>query len=210
MEWSDLISQQPALGKVAHEALIEPGVLLIGTIRRDGSTRISGVEPLIMDGLLWVSMLQDSMKAGDLRRDSRITLNSIVTSPDPITEIKVRGTVRRESDRAVHDRFAATVAATLGWQPVVGRFTLFAIGIDDVTYIGYDAETRGQQVARWPADIEYIRQATTPTSLGPPRPVRRVLAIGQGSAQADRPAVTARRALGVGHLAVDRHPAGGG
>jgi len=44
-----------------------------------------------------------------------------------------------------------------------------------VTYIGYDADTSGQHVARWPAGLEYVRAAATPTSLGPPQPVRRLL-----------------------------------
>jgi len=40
------------LGAIAHDLLIRPGVVLIGTTRRDGSARISGVEPLVMDGQL--------------------------------------------------------------------------------------------------------------------------------------------------------------
>ena len=36
MRWSDISAQQPTLGQIAHEKLIKPGVLLIGTIRRDG------------------------------------------------------------------------------------------------------------------------------------------------------------------------------
>ena len=44
--------RQPALGVVAHDLLIRPGVLLVGTTRRDGSARISGAEPLLMDGQL--------------------------------------------------------------------------------------------------------------------------------------------------------------
>lgn len=175
MEWSDLAAEQPVLAGLAHEKLIAPGVLLIGTIRRDGSVRISGVEPLIMEGRLWLSMLPDSMKARDLHRDPRLVLNSVVTSPEPGIEIKIRCTARPEVDRAIHDRYATTVANELGWWPVVGRFALFTIRIEDVTYIGYDADTHGQHVARWPSGTEYVRPATTPTSLAAPRPVRRLL-----------------------------------
>lgn len=39
----------------------------------------------------------------------------------------------------------------------------------------FDADGKGQHVARWPADVEFIRPALTPTSLGPPQPVRRLL-----------------------------------
>jgi hypothetical protein len=143
MQWSDLMAYQPALGESAHEKLIKPGVLFVGTVRRDGSPRISGAEPRIMDGQLWLSMLQDSMKARDLARDPRVVHNSIVTGPEPAAEIKVRGTVRSESDHTVHQRYATAVATQLGWQPVVGRFALFVVRIDDVTYILATTPTPG-------------------------------------------------------------------
>lgn len=176
MRWSEIASRQPALGAVAAEALIKPGVLLVGTIRRDGRARISGVEPLIMEGELWLSMLPDSAKARDLGRDPRIVLNSIITGPAPDAEIKVRGTARLETSPQVHQRYAAAVTKDLGWQPVVGQFTLFAVDIEDVTYIGSDPGTGAQHVARWPPGTEYLRPQTTPTSLALPQEVRRLLA----------------------------------
>jgi hypothetical protein len=175
MKWSAIAASEPALGAVVSDRLIKPGVLLAGTIRRDGSPRISGVEPLVMDGDLWLSMMRTSTKAVDLARDPRILLNSIVTGPEPAAEVKVRGTVRAEDDRDVQRRYAAAVTAELGWRPVVGEFTLFVVDVDDVTYIGFDADTRGQHVARWPAGLEYIRPPLTPTSLGPRQPVSRLL-----------------------------------
>lgn len=175
MRWSAIAAGAPALGAVVFDGLIRPGVLLAGTVRRDGSPRISGVEPLVMDGDLWLSMMRTSAKAGDLARDPRIVLHSIVTGPEPAGEVKVRGTVRAEGDRDVRRRYAAAVAAGLGWRPVPGEFTLFAIDVEDVTYIGYDADTGGQHVVRWPTGREYVRPSVTPTSFGPPRPTRRLL-----------------------------------
>jgi hypothetical protein len=72
MRWSEISARQPVLGSVADRLLIEPGVLLAGTIRRDGTARISGVEPLVLDGDLWLSMMSDSAKSRDLHRDPRI------------------------------------------------------------------------------------------------------------------------------------------
>jgi hypothetical protein len=62
MRWSEISARQPALGAAADRLLIEPGVLLAGTIRRDGTARISGVEPLVLDGDLWLSMMSGSAK----------------------------------------------------------------------------------------------------------------------------------------------------
>lgn len=174
MRWSEFAEYQPALAAVAHELLIGPGVLLIGTTRCDGSARISGVEPLASDGELWLSMMPASAKARDLSRDPRILLHSIVTSPSPTGEVMVRGAAVKETDAGAQRRYAMAVASNLGWQPVVGEFALFAVDVADVTYIGH-AQDNAQHVARWPAGEEYVRPAITPTSLGEPQPVRLLL-----------------------------------
>jgi hypothetical protein len=175
MRWTEIADRQPVLGEIAHEKLIKPGALLVGTVTRDGSARISGVEPLVMDGELWLSMMRTSMKAHDLYRDPRILLHSLITGPAAAPEVKVCGLVVQETDQDVQERYATAVAADLGWRPVVGEFTLFRVDVRDVTYIGYDTESGAQHVARWPADLEYLRPSTTPTSLGPPQPVARLL-----------------------------------
>ena len=175
MRWSEISARQPALAAVADRLLIEPGVLLAGTIRRDGTARISGVDPLVLDGDLWLSMMRGSAKTRDLGRNPRIVLNSVITSPSPPAEIKVRGTTRAVTQQDQQERYAAAVCEQIGWQPVVGQFTLFIVQVADVTYIGSEPETGAQHVARWPPSKEYIRPQLTPTSLGPPQTVSRLL-----------------------------------
>jgi hypothetical protein len=135
MRWAEIAAHEPALGAVAHERLIKPGVLLIGTTRRDGSARISGVEPLVMDGELWLSMMPGSAKVADL----------------------------------------------------VGDFALFAVDIDEVTYVGFAPGSGDQHVARWPQGEEYLRPATSATKLGAKRPVRRVLSAAGPTPGLSRP-----------------------
>jgi hypothetical protein len=174
MRWSEVAERQPALAAVLADLLIKPGVVLIGTTRRDGSARISGVEPLVTAGQLWLSMMPASAKARDLSRDPRILLHSIVTGPAPAGEVMLRGTAVRQADAGAQRRYAAAVARELGWQPVVGEFTLFTIDIADVTYIGH-TQDNAQHVARWPAGDEYLRPVITPTSLGERQRVRLLL-----------------------------------
>lgn len=69
------------------------------------------------------------------------------------------------------ERYAAAVQEQIGWQPVTGQFTLLIVDVTDVTYIGSEAGTRAQHVARWPSGEEYIRPQLTPTSLGLPQAV---------------------------------------
>jgi len=47
MRWSEPAACQPALAAIALDQLIGPGVVLIGTTRRDNSVRISGVERIV-------------------------------------------------------------------------------------------------------------------------------------------------------------------
>jgi hypothetical protein len=173
MRGIQVTTAEPRLGRFMVEQLIEPGVLLVGSIRRDGSPRISGVEPLIMDGDLWLSMTLQSMKAKDLRRAPRVVLNSVITDRAGEIEIKVQGRAREELDAERLRAYAGSTARELGWQPVVGEFALFQVDLATVTLIGYDPDTGEQHVAKWPQRQEYVRPTTTPTSLGPHRPVSR-------------------------------------
>jgi Pyridoxamine 5'-phosphate oxidase len=179
MRWSEVEQRQPRLAEVGRQRLIEPGVVLVATIRRDGAPRLSPVEPLIMDGSLWLSMMWRSTKAADLLRDRRILVHSIVTSREGTAgEFKLRGTARAEDDLAVQRRYASNAARELGWDPQPGRFHLFDVGIDEVTFICYDQATGDQHVARWPPPREFIRRATSATSVGEPEPVADLIRLG--------------------------------
>jgi hypothetical protein len=176
MDWSALEHRQPRLAQLGRRRLLEPGVVLVATIRADGTPRVSPVEPFILDGSLWLSMLWQSRKAVDLLRDPRVLVHSVVTSRDGGEgEFKIRGAARAEDDPDLSRRYAAAVAASLGWSPEPGRFHLFAVTIGEVTFIRYDDATGDQHVARWPPPREYIRRGTSATSLGAPEPASDII-----------------------------------
>jgi len=176
MRWSEVERQQPRLAELGVRLLTGPGVVLVGTIRRDGTPRLSPVEPLVMDGSLWLSMMWRSAKATDLFRDPRILVHSAVAGREGGPgEFKVRGVARTHDDPAVHRRYAETAARELGWEPEFGRSHLFDVDIADVTFITYDAPTGDQHVAMWPPAREFVRRATSATSVGKPEPIRDLL-----------------------------------
>jgi hypothetical protein len=176
MNWTELERAQPRLAELGQQRLINPGVVLVGTIRRDGTPRLSPVEPLLMDGDLWLSMMWQSTKAADLLRDPRILVHSVITSRDGSEgEFKIRGTARAEDDPGLQRRYADTVAATLGWEPEPGRFHLFAVDMGDVTFIHYDDSTGDQFVATWPPGREFVRHHTSATSVGDPEPLADII-----------------------------------
>jgi hypothetical protein len=168
--------RQPRLAELGRQRLLGPGVVLVGTIRRDGTPRLSPVEPWIMDGVLWLSMMWRSAKAMDLLRDPRILVHNAVSSRDGREgEFKLRGTARDETDVDVQRRYAAEVADALGWEPAADKSHLFAVQFDETTYIRYDGPTGDQYVVQWPPGREYVRRATSPTSVGEPEPFSELL-----------------------------------
>jgi hypothetical protein len=176
MRWADFEAAQPKLAEMGREKLARPGVVLVGTIRRDGSPRISPVEPMLWRGDLWLSMLWGSLKARDLERDSRVLVHSIVTGPaGEAGEYKVRGRAAGELDPATQGAFAEAVSEELGWSPEVGRFHLFRVDLDEITFIRYESANGDQFVTRWPGHVEFVRRGTSATSVGPPEPISDLL-----------------------------------
>jgi Pyridoxamine 5'-phosphate oxidase len=174
-----MVRAQPRLAGLGRQRLLERGVVLVATIRLDGTPRISPVEPFVLDGILWLSMLWNSRKAADLLRDPRILVHSVITSRDGGEgEFKVRGTARAEHDEGMQRRYASAVAAALGWNPEPGRFHLFAVDIEQVTFVRYDDATGDQHVVMWPPAREFIRRGTSATSLGGPETTSGILAAG--------------------------------
>jgi hypothetical protein len=109
------------------------------------------------------------LKARDLERDPRVLVHNIVTDREGSNgEYKVRGRARAELDPAVHEQYADEVTRTLGWKPEPGRFHLFELDLEDVTFIRWDPANNDQYVTRWPARTEQVRRGTSDTSLGPP------------------------------------------
>jgi hypothetical protein len=175
VRWADLQQQAPRLARTCHDRLIRPGVLLAVTIRRDGTPRLSPIEPLILDGDLWLSMMWQSRKAMDLLRDSRLLVHSVIADRDGSQgEVKVRGRALPVDDLAIRARYCVAVAS-LGWRPEEPTFHLFQVDIDDITVIRY-RQNGDQQVTRWPAGVEFVRRETSPTSVGPPEEVVELLA----------------------------------
>src|SRR5438105_6347285 len=77
--WSEVVSAAPELAATVQARFDAYGLALLATLRRDGSPRISGIEPLFALGELWLGMMQDSRKAADLLRDPRFALHSATT-----------------------------------------------------------------------------------------------------------------------------------
>ena len=171
MRWAAFAHEQPRFAELGERLLAGPGVVLVATIRRDGTPRLSPVEPLFWRDDLWLSMGWDTRKTLDLQRDPRVLVHNVITDREGSTgEYKVRGRGVAELDPVLHENYAIEVERTLGWNPEPGRFHLFWMDLDEVTHIRWDPATNDQFVSRWPARTELVRRGTSATSLGDPEP----------------------------------------
>src|SRR6266852_6273222 len=72
----------PEIARLGGARLNCARVALLGTLRRDGSPRISPIEPYLVEGQLPIGAMAWSRKAADLRRDPRYVRHSAITGPD--------------------------------------------------------------------------------------------------------------------------------
>ena len=134
MQWGEFEKTAPEVAGSARQLIERWGFLIAGTIRRDGTPRMSPVEGHFVAGELMLVMIKGSLKARDLLRDPRIVLNAPVTNAgDPGAELKVRGHVGAV-DAEQRRTTAEAVAAASGWRPP-DDWHFFSVDVDDVAHI---------------------------------------------------------------------------
>lgn len=151
--WGDFEAGAPDLAVAAREQFEHFGLALVGTLRKDGSPRISCVEPCIVDGGLYLGMMWRSRKAVDLLRDPRLVLhNPICTNRGDELEVSINGRAVEVHDSEVR-RICADALERTSWND--SPFHLFEIEIDSVGLIKYD---HGEQLVKvWPKGTEFRR-----------------------------------------------------
>src|SRR5262249_49951684 len=161
MKWADFKVAAPRIAEEAEKLFDRTGVLLIGTIRKDGSPRISPVEFLFADTDLYLGMMPRSLKAQDLLRDPRCTLHSVISDKMAAEgEFKLHGRMRNVQDAEERHHYCEGLKAKIGWSPEGMEFHLFAIDVESAGLFlsGGDARTihlwrRGETVKSFKQNI---------------------------------------------------------
>ncbi len=152
MTWEELEAGAPDLAALARGEFERHDMALVGTLRKDGSPRISCVLPYVLDGELFLGMMLHSRKAVDLLRDPRLVLhNPISTNQGDEVEISLRGRAVEIDDEKTRRRYVGSLPE---WE---GRdFHLFSVDIESVGLIRYE---RGEQhVKVWPRGADFTRR----------------------------------------------------
>ncbi|MCR3746976.1 pyridoxamine 5'-phosphate oxidase family protein [Lentzea californiensis] len=130
--WAEFAAEQPDMAVFVQARFAADRHALIATLRKDGSPRISGVEPDFARGELWAGMMFDSLKSKDLRRDPRFALHCMSTTASVAEagDAKISGTAEFWMDKAdyLKDLFDRT-----GWNP--SELDLFRFNVTEVVQI---------------------------------------------------------------------------
>ena len=148
--WADFAEAAPEIAAPALELLERFRFVFAGTIRRDGTPRISPVEAHLVRGELMVVMIRGTLKARDVLRDPRIVLNTPVIDPgDPEAEVKLRGRVVEIEDDGLREATAARVETAGGWRPDPS-WHVFSVDLDDAAHIAWRDGV--MKMSRWTPD----------------------------------------------------------
>jgi hypothetical protein len=140
MRWDEFDTAAPELARLGLERFESKQLCMLGTLRLDGSPRISPCEMTFIEGELLLGMMWQSPKALDLLRDARCVLHSC-TSDKAGSEgdFKLYGRAREITQASMRDEYKAAVKARIDWEPP-GPFHLFAIEISSAGYVVFGDE----------------------------------------------------------------------
>ncbi|KLL11816.1 hypothetical protein BL254_05540 [Protofrankia sp. BMG5.30] len=138
--WSEVEAAAPRLAVAVRGRFEAYGLAILATLRRDGSPRVSGIEPLFALGELWLGMMPDSRKAIDLSRDPRCALHNATTDKNVADgDAKITGRALAVTDQESLDAYRAAWAASAEI-PVPEPFALFRVDVTELATIGVGDE----------------------------------------------------------------------
>jgi len=148
VRWDAFEEACPELAGLARERFARDELVLVGTIRRDGSPRISPNELDFAAGRLFVSMMWRSKKALDLLRDPRIAVHSVPSDRvNPGGDIKLYGRVVDERDPEVREAFRDAIRARIDWAPDEPEFHCFSLDVGSAGYVRFSEDAF--EIWRW-------------------------------------------------------------
>jgi hypothetical protein len=145
--FADIENVEPALAERARAILSSTTNAVLGTVRRNGSPRLSGADPYFHDGQLRIWSMPRARKGQDLRRDPRVAIHSIPWDSRKLREgaadvgqadAKVSGTAVLVADAGQRAAFRAWLKSERGFEPPED-WDLFTINIDALTVIFVDS-----------------------------------------------------------------------
>jgi hypothetical protein len=144
MRWDEFEWACPEIATVARERFTLDQLVLVGSIRADGTPRISPIEPDFAAGRLFISMMWQSRKALDVMRDPRVAVHSLPSdSANSEGDVKLYGSVVDERDPIVREAFREAIKARIDWAPEEPNYHCLSLDVGKAAFVrfGEDALT---------------------------------------------------------------------
>jgi hypothetical protein len=143
MRWDAFERACPEIADLARERFATDEVVIVGTIRPDGSPRISPNEIDVAADRLLLGMMWRSKKALDLLRDPRAAVHSVPSDRmNPGGDVKLYGRVVDEHDPAVRQAFRDEIMRRIDWAPDEPNFHLFSLDVTRAGFISFGEDNR--------------------------------------------------------------------
>lgn len=115
--WNEFATTAPRISGIFTRRHAATGNLcMLATLRKDGSPRISPLEPRIFEGELWLVGMPGTTKFADLARDPRFCLHTATVDTQVSDgDVKLFGTVRDVQDPDLQVRWAEDLFAESGF-----------------------------------------------------------------------------------------------
>jgi hypothetical protein len=147
MRWEEFERACPDIASLAEVRFRDQELCMLGTLRADGSPRISPCELDFVEGELVLGMMWQSRKALDLLRDPRCVLHSCTSDREGTQgDVKIYGRAIEILDATMREAYRSVVKARIDWAPDEPAFHAFAI---DVASAGFITFAEPQTVLTW-------------------------------------------------------------
>jgi hypothetical protein len=159
VSWSRLEAEAAELAALARARLEDPGVALLGTLRSDGSPRISPIGPFFAAGELLLGVMARSGKARDLRRDPRCVLHSTLSGPGTLS-----GPDAGQPDVKLYGRVERSDAGGGWWEGrPPGDADVYRVVVEEAVVVEWDVRAERMRLRRWsPAGGETVAERAYP------------------------------------------------
>ncbi len=108
---------------------------MLGTLRSDGSPRISPCEIDLVEGHVYLGMMWRSKKALDLLHDPRCVVHSITRDRTGTEgDVKLYGRMMEVHGPELREAYRAAVRARIDWAPDEPEFHLFELVVKSAAY----------------------------------------------------------------------------
>jgi len=135
VQWVVFEGACPQIASLARDRFTKDDVVMLGTLRSDGSPRISPCEIDIVQGHLLLGMMWRSRKALDLLRDPRCVVHTI-TRDRMGTEgdVKLYGRMADVREPNLRLAYRTALKARTDWEPDEPGFHLFSLDVESAAY----------------------------------------------------------------------------